>query len=248
VPDSALAPAATAPQVSVIVPARDEERLIGACLTSVIAASQYAQCATEVIVVLNRCTDQTEAIARSLGARCVIDEGRCLAAVRNAGVRVAHAPVIVTIDADSRMSTNALAAVLAHLGSGRYIGGGCAIWPERWSLGIALSGLALLPYALGYRISAGMFWTTRAAFDAIGGFDESLVSVEDIDFALRLKRHGRRSGQRFGTLVRASITTSCRKFDRFGDWHLLREPRLVQALLTGKSREAADRYYYDVER
>ena len=240
--------AAGAPRIAVIVPARDEEELIGRCLASIVRAAANVQCATEIIVVLNRCTDRTGAIATSFGARCVDEPRRCLAAVRNSGVRAARAPLLVTIDADSEMSANALSEVVGHLDSGRYVGGGSLIWPERWSLGIAVSGLALLPYALWHRISAGMFWTSRSAFDAIGGFDESMVSVEDIDFALRLKRYGKTRGQRFGTLLRASITTSCRKFDRFGDWHLLREPRLARALLTGKSREAADRYYYDFRR
>jgi glycosyltransferase involved in cell wall biosynthesis len=236
------------PEISVVIPARDEERYIGAAVTSVHGAARRAALNVEIVVVLNRCSDRTEAIARSLGARTIVNDERCLAAIRNSGVRSTTAPIVVTLDADSRMSRHALADIKARLDSGRYAGGGCLILPERWSLGIALSGLALVPYALWHRISAGMFWTTRRDFDAIGGFDESMVSVEDIEFAQRLKRHARATGRRFGTLWRGSITTSCHKFDHFGDWHLLRSPGLVRALMSGKSREAANRYYYDFER
>ena len=93
-----------------------------------------------------------------------------------------------------------------------------------------------------------MFWLERKTFDAIGGFDETLLSAEDLDFAVRLKRHGLDRGLRYGTLWRDGIITSCRKFDLFGDWYLFRNPALVRALLQGKSRSAADGFYYDVER
>jgi glycosyltransferase involved in cell wall biosynthesis len=232
------------PAISVVIPARDEERYIAQCIRAARRAADYAALPAEIIVVLNRCTDATESIARELGALCVSEDRACLAAIRNRGVRVATADVVVTVDADSVMSENALAQIAGRLASGRYAGGGTLIWPERWSLGIALSGLLLLPYALVARISCGMFWFERSAFDAIGGFDESMVSVEDIDFAKRMKRYARATRRRYGTLFSASITTSCRKFDRFGDWHLLARPRLVWALLSGKSREAADHYYY----
>jgi hypothetical protein len=93
-----------------------------------------------------------------------------------------------------------------------------------------------------------MFWLTRATFDAVGGFDESLVSVEDLDFALRLKRFGKLRGLKYGKLRRTFITTSCRKFDQFGDWYLFRNPRLVRQIFTGRNREAADGFYYEVRR
>jgi GT2 family glycosyltransferase len=99
-----------------------------------------------------------------------------------------------------------------------------------------------------HRVSAGLFWCQREVFDTLGGFDENLVSVEDLDFALRMKALGRRRGQRFGTLWRHGIITSCRKFDTFGDWYLVRHPSLVKRIFTGHDRAAADLYYYDMDR
>lgn len=47
------------PKFSVIIPARDEERLIGPCLESIhVAAATYPE-QLEVIVVLNRCLDRS---------------------------------------------------------------------------------------------------------------------------------------------------------------------------------------------
>ena len=85
-------------------------------------------------------------------------------------------------------------------------------------------------------------------FQAIGGFDEKWVSVEDLDFAKRLKAYGKTKGKRFGTICRSHIITSCRKFDTFGDWFLVRDPAFVRRIFTGKSQADADRLYYDFEK
>ena len=153
--------------------------------------------------------------------------------------------IIITIDADSWMTPGVIEAVARKLGSGRCIGGGAYIRPERMSLGIFCSLLLVVPFLLMHRVSAGALWCYKRDFEAIGGFNESLVSVEDLDFAVRLKRYGKRVGRAFGTLRRDYIWTSCRKFDQFGDWYLVRNPQLVWAIFSGRNRAAADQFYYD---
>ena len=199
-------------------------------------------------MALNRCADRTQQIAESLGARCIVNDTKCIAAVRNSAVRATTAPTVATLDADSWMSPDTVSAILKHVTDPRYIGGGTVVWPERVSIGIIFSLLSVVPYVAKRGVSTGMFWFLRESFEAIGGFDESLVSVEDVDFALRLKAYGRARGQRYGTLRRHGVVTSCRKFDTFGDWYLFRNPRLVREIFEGTNRRAADHFYYDVER
>jgi GT2 family glycosyltransferase len=115
-------------------------------------------------------------------------------------------------------------------------------------LGIVTTALVVAPLLIWHRVSAGLFWCLREDFEAIGGFDENLSSLEDLDFGKRLKARGRRDGRRFGTITKAHIITSCRKFDKFGDWYVFTNPRLMWRILRGKSEEAANRYWYDVER
>ena len=91
-----------------------------------------------------------------------------------------------------------------------------------------------------------MFWCLKRDFQAIGGFDTRFVSVEDVDFARRLKAHGRQSGRSWGTLIRTPLVTSCRKFDQFGDWYIFRNPSLVRRIFRGDDRPAADHFWYDV--
>lgn len=58
-----------------------------------------------------------------------------------AGVWLVTGEVIVTIDADSRMSANMLSEIDRLLRTGKYIDGGVMVWPERWSLGIVATAL-----------------------------------------------------------------------------------------------------------
>lgn len=237
-----------APVLSIAIPAHNEERFIGRCIDSIWQSAERAGQAVEVHVALNRCTDRTQAIAESLGATCVVEDTKCIAAVRNAAVRAGRAPAMATIDADSWMSAHTVSAVMRHVHDPRWVGGGAWITPERWSLGIFATGLAIAPHMMKHRVSAGLFWCLRDTFEALGGFDERLISVEDLDFALRLKALGLTRQQRYGTLWRHGIVTSCRKFDTFGDWYLVRNPDLVRRIFTGQDRGAADHYYYDVKR
>ena len=238
------------PRFSILIPARNEEKLLPGCLEAIRAAAIPFPDVVEIIVALNRCTDRTEQIALDHGAKVVREDSRNLAKIRNAAARAATGEIIVTIDADSRMTVKMLTEINRLLEAKHSIGGGVLILPERWSLGILLTSIFLLLAAviLWRRVSAGLFWCLRTDFEAIGGFNEEMLSLEDVDFAQRLKTHGKTQGKRFSTIHKAQIITSCRKFDAFGDWHLLTNPRTVRRLLGGNSPEDSDRYYYDFKR
>ena len=238
---------------TVVIPAHNEEKYIGKCLRSVISAAKYvAPDSVEIIVVANRCTDKTAAIARHYGARVLSNDEKCIASIRNTGVKTANGEIVVTIDADSRMTKYSLVEIKSMLQSGSYVGGGTNPRFDRMSVGIAFSSLYvalnLLPTMIksGGYLSGAMFWFYKKDFELIGGFDESLVSLEDMDFAKRLKKLGVSRGQKYGTLKRSYIVTSSRKFDEFGDWYLIKNRKLTKRIFTGKDRAAADQFYYDV--
>ena len=236
------------PKFSIVIPARNEERFIGPCLESIRLAARPYPGQVETIVVLNRCTDKTEAIARKFGARIIREDAKNLARIRNAGARNAAGTILITVDADSTMSPKTLVAIEKALSSGKTVGGGVFIRPERLSAGIVATLLLLALVLLINPISGGLFWCYRDDFNAIGGFDEDLVSAEDVDFARRLKTFGKKVGRPFSTLRGGHIVTSCRKLDQFGDWCVMRNPRLFWRIMSGKSQPAADEFYYDVER
>jgi glycosyltransferase involved in cell wall biosynthesis len=237
---------------SIIIPARNEEMVIGNCLDC-IKSNQAVSCKDiEVVVVLNRCTDGTEAIARNFGARIVKEDSKNLSRIRNKGAAQASGDIIVTIDADSCMSTNMLSEIAKMLATGRYIGGGVRILPERQSPGIRATMLLMNIGMFLTGLSGGLYWCRRRDFEAVGGFKESLFIAEDLDFARRLKAYGRRHKLKFTLLKNAHIVTSCRKFDRFGDWFALRlilfRGRQIVRGLQGKDHALADWLFYDFDR
>ncbi len=235
-------------KISVIVPAHNEEKYITKCLNSIRIAESNIDVPVEIIVSLNRCTDNTEKIAKSFKAITVTEDAKNISKIRNAGVNVSTGDVIVTIDADSWMTPNMLHEVILKLQSGKYIGGGVRIKFERMSMGLLFSGFLMAPYLLKARISGGMFWLYKSDFESIGGFDESYVSVEDYYFARKLKTYGKQNKLKYGTIIKEYITTSCRKFDKFGDWYLFKNPKLVKEMFIGANQKAANEWFYDVDR
>ncbi len=237
---------------SVIIPARNEEMYIGKCLESINACGVSLDQDIEIIVVLNQCTDATEEIARNHGAFIVRENSKNLSCIRNRGAAVASGDILVTIDADSYMSVNMLSEIWLALSTGRYIGGGVRIIPERVSPGIRATMLLINITMRLTGLSGGLYWCYRRDFEAIGGFNEAILIAEDLDFAKRLKVYGGRRGLRFTTLKSAYIITSCRKFDRFGDWFvfnlILFRSREVLRGLRGVDRTLANRLFYDFDR
>ncbi len=233
---------------SVVVPADNEEELLPRGLRAIGTAAKRVTGDVEIIVVANRCTDSTIALARETGAIVVESDARNISAVRNAGARTATGDIVVTIDADCVMSSPTFQEIDRLIASGRFVGGGTKVRPERMSAGIRATIVLVDVMAFLTRLSGGMFWCRRVDFEAIGGFDESLLLAEDLDFARRLRAHGRHSGRRFTMLRTAPIVSSCRKFDRFGDWHMFAmalQARQIRAVMQGTDTAWVDRYFFD---
>ncbi|CDF02834.1 uncharacterized protein BN739_00164 [Ruminococcus sp. CAG:624] len=238
---------------TIVIPTHNEEKYIAKCIKAVRRAEKNVpDDNVQILVVLNRCTDRTEEIARKYGADVIYNSEKCLSKIRNAGVKAAKGRFIVTIDADSMMPYNALSKIKSMLESNEYIGGGARPKFERMSLGILITEiyivLKLLPIIKksGGILSATMFWFRKTDFELLGGFNEELVSVEDADFAKRLKALGDSKNMKYGVIKKPSVITSSRKFDEFGDWYLLKNRNLTKAILTGYNKKAADKFYYDV--
>jgi glycosyltransferase involved in cell wall biosynthesis len=83
----------------VVIPAFNEERLIGSSLQS-LARQDFAG-GYEVIVVDNNCTDDTAEIARLYGAIVVPEETPGVCAARHRGTLVALGEIVVSSDADT---------------------------------------------------------------------------------------------------------------------------------------------------
>ncbi len=204
-------------QISVIIPAHNEERYVARCIDSIRKAADVYGGDVEIIVVCNRCTDATEQIAKANGARVVKDETRCIASVRNAGIRAARGRIIVTIDCDNRMTEGTLAEIAALLGTGEYIGGGSPMRFERYSFPLWCNDIMCRVLFRITRLYCGIFWAEKQTFEAVGGFTE-LKAMEDGATAKKLKKYGKSQEKRYTVLRENHLINSTRKFDALGDW------------------------------
>jgi len=67
---------------SVIIPAHNEEKFLPDCLEALERARERVEGEVETIVVLNRCGDGTEEIAKTFGARLVREDEANLSVIR----------------------------------------------------------------------------------------------------------------------------------------------------------------------
>ncbi len=203
--------------ISVIIPAHNEEKYIKRCINSIKNAASVFKGNVEIIVVCNRCTDRTADIAKENGARVLFDEHRCIAKVRNDGIAAAKGRIIVTIDADNRMTKGTLREIYHLIRSGKYIGGGAPIRFERNSFPLWCNDILC---RVSFRLTglySGIFWAKKETFDAIGGFVDK-KAMEDVATAKALKEYGKRFGLQYTTLKKNYLINSTRKYDDLGDW------------------------------
>ena len=184
----------------VVIPARNAEPFIAAAIQSVLNQSLPA---SRIIIVDDRSTDGTAAAAAAFGDRVRIIEGQGAGAgaARNLGIRHSDRELVGFLDADDVCHPDRLKAQVAALGEheeagmvfcdaeyadadGRPTGAvfSCPDFDRQRFLGQLFERNRIL--------SASVTMVRRAAFDAVGGFDERLSHAEDYDLWLRLSGVG----------------------------------------------------------
>lgn len=203
--------------ISFVVPAYNEERLLGACLEAIHAAGRQLGRPYEVVVADDDSTDATQSVAQTHGARVVPVSFRQIARTRNAGARATTGEFLVFVDADTLVTPRAVQAAVRALDEGAVGGGAEARLEGRLPLYVRLLQPLVLAYFRIARFAAGCFiFCTRKAFEAVGGFDERLFGAEEIVLSQALKRQGR------FVVLREPVITSGRRLRAHSGWELLR--------------------------
>lgn len=174
-----------------------------------------------MIVADNASTDATAQIAERAGCRVVSVERRAIGAARNGGARVARGEILCFVDADAIVHPDVLNAIDAAIADARVGLGASGLRFERSSFGIAATLALVTPLVRLAGLDGGVVFFSRADFEAVGGYDESLLVAEDVDLLLKVKRRCKARGQRFVRLAGVETIISTRKFDRHGEWHFL---------------------------
>jgi cellulose synthase/poly-beta-1,6-N-acetylglucosamine synthase-like glycosyltransferase len=224
--------------ISFIVPAHNEERVIGPTLASIHAAAREAARPYEIIVADDSSTDGTGTLARREGARVVSVRCRQIAAARNAGARAALGDIFIFIDADTTVSAQTLGASLRALEQGAAGGGATFVLEGRIPLhGRVLARLVRASMRAG-RLAAGCYlFCRRDAFEGAGGFDERLFATEEIALSQALKRSGP------VVILAETVETSGRKLRTHSVWDLL---RLLSAFLSSGGQALRSRTHLDL--
>jgi len=213
-------------KISIIVPAFNEEKLIGETLRRITSATTaFADLGwqTELIVCDNNSTDHTAQLAQSEGAKVVFEPVNQIARARNKGAAAATGDWLLFIDADSHPSPELFADVATAIQSGHCLAGGSTI---RLDID-RLKGRFLVSFwnalSRSSRLLAGSFiFCETSAFRQIGGFSLELFASEELELSKRLKKLARQSGKKIIVLHRHPLITSSRKFRLYSRWEHLR--------------------------
>ena len=183
------------PDISVVIPAWNEERYIRAALTSV-AAQTWPVALLEAVVVDNGSTDSTREVVQTfmagephLAVRLVDEPAHGVARAKNRGASVARGCWLIFLDADSRMAPHLVERVVAR-GRRDYRAGSIRVVADSQDvLDHAFFGLLEFGKVL-FGLRAQMLYCERELFMHRGGFDEHLQLAEDLEFLVRLQRAG----------------------------------------------------------
>ena len=193
-------------KLSFVIPAHNEEALIGKCLKSVLKEIKANSYQTEVIVVNNASTDRTrEAALHYRGVTVVEEPFKGLVQARRAGFVVSTGELIANVDADTILPRGWLQKVMNEFEkdnnlvalSGPYL---------YYDLDIIDRVLVKIFYAFGYlfyllthyvfgvgaMLQGGNFIVRRDALLKAGGYDITIAFYgEDTDIARRISKVGK---------------------------------------------------------
>ena len=196
--------------LSVIMPAYHERKTLPQALGTLVPRAR--EVGAEVIVVDGGSADGTQAEARRFPEVTLLTSPRGRGIQMNCGARRAAGSLLVFVPADTRLPADALSCLARIDREGRHAAGGFhQEFDQRRPLLRAISALHNLRAALtGVFYGDQVPFVRRDLFLELGGYREG-VDMEDVEFGSRLRRRVR------PRMLKLRVTTSSRRFDRFGD-------------------------------
>jgi glycosyltransferase involved in cell wall biosynthesis len=202
-------------KISIVVPAFNEERLLGASLAQIgSAAGAFTRIGweSELIVCDNNSTDRTAEIARAAGATVVFEPVNQIARARNAGAAAATGDWLVFVDADSHPSAELFQDVTEQIRSGKYLAGGVTVRLDEKHFVAGCVTQLWNCASRSLKLLAGSFiFCDAAVFRKVGGFSNELFVAEELELSQRLKKLARGQGRGIVVLHRHPLVTSARK-------------------------------------
>ncbi len=236
-------------KISVIVPAFNEEKLLGASLAEIkTAATAFTtrQWEFELVVCDNNSTDRTSEIAHAAGAKVVFEPFNQIGRARNSGAAAATGDWFIFVDADSHPSAGLFADVADAIISGKFLAGGSTVRLDEKMFG---ANLVTQGWNLTSRCKkwlAGSFiFIEAAAFRELGGFNQKYFAAEELELSQRLKALAQSKGKKITILHRHPLITSARKMKLYSGREMWRFflRSIFRHKQTMTSREASYLWY-----
>ena len=198
-------------EVSVIIPARNEENYIIPTLESV--SKNLQGIAGETIVVCDSCTDKTVELVKGYhDIKLFTIDARKPGVAKNTGATYAHGKYLIFLDADTLLSSSAVKDIVSCLRQEEAFG---SLWVKPNPATVAARFIMLwknLAFTTGmYPGTNGIIFCTRSLFDKVAGFDSSLYSREDGDFSSKAS-----NAAPYRYIRSSHVITSMRRFQQKG--------------------------------
>lgn len=184
------------PYVTFVIPTRNEESNIEECLEGILG-QDYPRDRYEIIVADGHSVDRTQDIAKSHGARVIVNDKIIQSAARNLAASNAKGELLTFIDADVILGKEWLKQALEELRRPNVAAVGNfpgvkddSTWTEKvWFFYYQSKFTKDKCVSAAWLDSASMVFK-KDIFFKIGGFDESMKYAEDVDLGLRTSRNG----------------------------------------------------------
>jgi glycosyltransferase involved in cell wall biosynthesis len=211
--------------ISCIVPAFNEEKWLARTLESLLESVHQCREKVEIIVVDNCSMDRTRDIALSYkNVQCAFYPVKGREAAKNHGAEISKGNILCFVDADLTVTEDLFQEISEKSQNHYFVGGGIKhVRLSRYSFGICASMVLVGLSFMINQVTAGAFWIRKDVFNRIGGFRNN-HTLDDIDFAIRLKKYAKENGKKFESLKRTVLTWNTRRFDEQGDWYWFRVP------------------------
>lgn len=220
----------TGPLVSVVTAAYNSERFLADALRTLFAQDYEP---VESIVVDDGSTDGTAEIAQSFPEVVYLrQENAGPAAARNTGLAVAKGEFVAILDADDLLPPNKLSVQVGHLVEHPEVA--CVLGRQEWiDPPLWLTRDPVYGELDGIPLPSAVF--RKDVLDALGGFDPTFKTGEDMDLLVRMRQAGHE-------LVVLPDLVLHRRFHGENLTHVGREPTnpLLRSLRSKLERERAE--------
>jgi glycosyltransferase involved in cell wall biosynthesis len=179
--------------LSVIIPAKNEEKYIKKCLESLRNAIRTAKIEADLILVDNGSKDSTREVASSMGCQIIKMPNGNISRLRNMGARKARGDILAFLDADCVVDENwILYCIEAFKNDSIGVVGTRAVpdlskstWVENaWYTLMSGSIRPDFPDWIG----TSNFFIRKRDFQNVGGFNEKLETAEDVNLCYEIRR------------------------------------------------------------